>query len=147
MTMKNIHAEIEIKAPIEKVWTILMDFNRYPDWNPFVKSIEGKAERGSGLKIVLHQPESKPMTIKPKCMVVEKNSEFRWKGKLLIPGIFDGEHIFKMRDAGNGMTKFIQTENFGGLLLPLFWKMINTKTIKGFEEMNRALKQRAEASE
>jgi hypothetical protein len=31
--------------------------------------------------------------------------------------------------------------------LPMFWKMINTKTIKGFEEMNRALKQRAEKSE
>ena len=145
--MKNIHTEIEINAPLEKVWTILMDFNRYPDWNPFIKSLNGNAKEGEKLKVVLHQPESKPMTIKPKCLTVVPNSEFRWKGNLIVPGIFDGEHIFKMSEASPGVTKFMQSENFAGILLPLFWKMINSKTIKGFEEMNRALKQRAERSE
>ena len=93
--MKSIHTEIEINAPTDKVWEILMDFAKYPDWNPFIKSIEGKGEVGSNLKVVLHQPESKPMTVKPKCLAATEKREFRWLGKLLITGIFDGEHMFK----------------------------------------------------
>ena len=142
--MRNIHTEIEINAPVDRVWNILMEFEKYPEWNPFVTSIHGKAQVGEGLKVVLNQPESKPMTMKPKCLVAEVNTEFRWLGHLLFPGIFDGEHIFKMKTLDGGKTKFIQSENFKGLLVPVFWKMLNTKTIKGFEMMNKALKERAE---
>jgi uncharacterized membrane protein len=34
--MKEIHTEIEINAPAEKVWRVLTDFAAYPEWNPFV---------------------------------------------------------------------------------------------------------------
>ena len=122
-----------------------MDFEKYPEWNPFIKSISGRAEVGSSLKVILHQPESKPMTIKPKCIKVEGKRQFTWLGKMIIPGIFDGEHSFKMREIDEGKTKFVHCENFKGLLLPMLWKMLNTKTIKGFELMNTALKARAEA--
>ena len=143
--MKSIHTEIEINASPEKVWSILMDFEKYHEWNPFVTSIEGKSEKGAKLKVVLHQPESKPMSISPKCISLEENRELKWQGHLLIPGIFDGEHTFKMKEIENGRTKFVQCENFKGILIPMYWKMINTKTIKGFELMNRALKERAES--
>jgi len=142
--MKSIHSEIEINATTNKVWEILMDFDKYPEWNPFIKSIEGKREVGSRLRVVLQQPESKPMTVKPKCLAVTENKEFRWMGRLLISGIFDGEHMFKLKELEGDRTKFVQCENFKGILIPLYWKMLNTKTIKGFELMNSALKQRAE---
>ena len=142
--MKSIHTEIEINAPVNTVWTILMDFEKYSEWNPFIKSIEGKGEAGASLKVLLAQPDSKPMTVKPKCQTVAVNQEFRWRGHMLFKGIFDGEHIFKMKEIEGGKTKFVQCENFDGILLPMFWKMLNTKTIKGFEMMNRALKERAE---
>src|SRR5208337_3854746 len=35
--MKEIHTEIEINAPAEKVWKVLTDFAAYPEWNPFVR--------------------------------------------------------------------------------------------------------------
>ena len=144
--MKSIHTEIEINASPEKVWNILMDFEKYPEWNPFVKSISGNATEGGNLKVILQQPDGKPMTFKPKCLVAEPNTEFRWLGHLFIKGLFDGEHIFKLREREGGKTKLVQCENFNGLLLPLFWKQLNTKTISGFELMNTALKNRAEKS-
>ena len=143
--MKSLHTEIEIKAPLDKVWSILMDFEKYPEWNPFIKSISGKVETGATLKVVLHQPESKPMTIKPKVLKVEEKKQFTWLGHFIFPGVFDGEHSFKMREIEPGVTKFVHCENFKGILLPMLWKMLNTKTIKGFEMMNKALKERAQA--
>ncbi|KAJ7585343.1 hypothetical protein C8J56DRAFT_788286 [Mycena floridula] len=34
----DAHANILINASIDKVWSILLDFPSYPDWNPFVRS-------------------------------------------------------------------------------------------------------------
>ncbi len=143
--MKSIHTEIEIKASAEKVWSILTDFEHYGDWNPFIQKISGEAIKGGKLKAELHLPNSKPMTFKPTCLAAEENVEFRWLGHLLIPGIFDGEHIFKIKSIGENHVKFVQSENFKGILVGMMWKSINEKTVQGFEIMNRALKERAEA--
>ena len=141
---RNIHSEIEIKAPVQRVWQTLLDFKSYPHWNPFIVSIKGKPEAGGSLVVTMKQPGGATMTFSPRCLKCEENGEFRWQGKLFIRGLFDGEHIFRLRPAGEGRTKFMQSENFSGILLPLLWKSLNTKTLKGFEMMNRALKQRAE---
>ena len=143
--MKSIHTEIEINAPAEKVWSVLTDFSKYPDWNPFVKSVEGKVAVGTAFKVKLQQPEGKIMTFKPKCLAFEENREFRWIGHLFIKGLFDGEHVFKLKPIEGNKTKFVQCENFKGILVSLFWKDLNTKTIKGFEMMNRKLKEISEA--
>jgi hypothetical protein len=37
-------------------------------------------------------------------------------------------------------------EQFSGLLVPLLWRMVNTDTRAGFEEMNAALKSRVEGT-
>jgi hypothetical protein len=45
----------------------------------------------------------------------------------------------------DGTTTFIQSEKFGGILLPLFKKMLDVNTKEGFESMNKALKDRVES--
>jgi len=84
------------------------------------------------------------MTFKPKVLAVEPNKEFRWKGHLLIPGLFDGEHIFELIDNGNGSITFVQREQFKGILVPLFKKMLDNNTKRGFEQMTAKLKELAE---
>ena len=42
--MRVISTEIEISASDEEVWQVLSDFDAYPEWNPFIKTIEGKLE-------------------------------------------------------------------------------------------------------
>lgn len=39
--MPTIHTSIDIAAPPEKVWAALTDYERYPEWNPFMRRIEG----------------------------------------------------------------------------------------------------------
>jgi hypothetical protein len=62
----------------------------------------------------------------------------------LVKGLFDGEHKFELIDNKNGTTTFIQSEKFNGILVPLFNKMLNNNTTKGFKMMNEKLKQLAE---
>jgi uncharacterized protein YndB with AHSA1/START domain len=95
--MHEIATEVTIDAPSPAVWRVLMDFARYPEWNPFVREISGAAEVGQRLRVTLGPPGGKGMRFRPKVLVVEPNTEFHWIGRLLLPGIFDGRHYFRLR--------------------------------------------------
>jgi hypothetical protein len=68
----------------------------------------------------------------------------KWRGSLLMPGIIDGEHSFRLDVLGPQQVRVAQDEQFTGFLVPLLWGSMGEKTQKGFESMNHALKQRAE---
>ncbi len=142
--MKELRTEINIQASPEGVWAVLTDFDSYPDWNPFIRSIEGKPEKGKRFKVTIQQPDSRPMTFNPVCLEMDESREFRWLGHLLFRGLFDGEHIFELQPGPDGTTRFIHRERFSGLLVPLLWKQLDTKARQGFEMMNLELKKRAE---
>jgi len=141
---KEIKTEILINTTPEKVWSILTNFEDYPNWNPFIKSIKGDVKVGNKIIARIEPPKAKGMTFKPKVLVFDANNEFRWIGHLLFPGLFDGEHKFELIDNGNGTTTFRQSEKFKGVLVPLFKKMLDNNTINGFNEMNKKIKELAE---
>jgi hypothetical protein len=141
--MKNIQTEILINTDITKVWDVLMNFNGYPKWNPFITSISGEPKLGARLTVSINPPDGKGMTFKPTILNLELNKEFRWKGKLGITGIFDGEHYFILESLDKDITKLIHGEKFSGLLVPLLGKMLD-KTKKGFQLMNESIKNECE---
>ena len=139
--MKNIQTEILILADTTKVWDVLMNFDNYPKWNPFITSISGEPKLGSRLTVSIKPPGGKGMTFKPRVLAFEINKELRWLGHLLFTGFFDGEHKFELIDNGNGTTTFKQSEKFKGIFVGLL-NLENTQ--KGFEAMNEKLKEMAE---
>ena len=141
---KEIKTEILIHATPEKVWSILTNFDNYPNWNPFIKSINGEVKVGNTITARIEPPEANGMTFKPKILSYDVNKELSWLGHLIIPGLFDGQHKFELIDNGNGTTTFIQSEKFKGILVPLFKKMLDINTINGFDAMNKKLKELAE---
>ena len=136
---KQIKTSITINASKERIWEILMDFENYPEWNTFIKSVFGKVEVGKQIRI-----ELQGMTFKPVVLVLNDNTELRWLGHFWFKGLFDGEHRFYLTDNGNGTTNFEQSEKFSGILVKLFSKSLDKDTKIGFEKMNKELKLRAE---
>lgn len=141
---KEIRTEIIINASPEKVWAVFTDFDNYPNWNPFIKSLKGDVKVGNKITVNIAPPDAKAMTFKPKVLAYETDKELRWLGHLLFKGLFDGEHKFELLDNGNGTTTFIQSEKFKGILVPMFKKQLDNNTKRGFEAMNQKLKERME---
>jgi hypothetical protein len=141
--MHQLETQIEIAASVERVWSLLTDFASYPQWNPFIRSIEGHLEVGRRLNVFIQPPDSRGMHFKPTLLAVERNRELRWKGKLLMAGLFDGEHYFRIESAPGGAT-FHQGEIFSGVLVPFFRSSLEGATKQGFISMNEALKRKAE---
>lgn len=142
--MRELTTNIEIKSAPEAVWATLMDFDAYPEWNPFIQEISGAAEMDTQLSVRLQNPGGKAMTFTPTVTSAESPRRFSWLGKLGFKGIFDGHHRFDIEPTGNGTVLFTQSEEFRGALVPILWGMVNGKTRAGFESMNAALKKRVE---
>ena len=144
--MKSIETQITINAPMEIIWSHLTDFNHYPEWNAFIPSISGELKEGATWNVEIHPPGGRMLKFAPKCTKMETGKRFQWKGNLFMPGLFDGEHIFSLARLGDNETLLQQSENFSGLLVPIFWKSMYAKTLTGFNLMNQQLKERVEAA-
>ncbi len=135
----EINTQITINASPEKVWAVLTNYANYPAWNPLIKSLTGEVKVGNKIKVVIDA-----MTFKPTVLSFETNKEFTWLGHLLFPGLFDGNHIFKLIDNGDGTTTFIHSEKFKGILLGLLKKKLENESKPNFILMNEKLKEEAE---
>ena len=144
--MRNLETEIIISASPQQIWQVLLDFEKYPEWNPFIR-IEGTAKVGSKLKNTMQLEGRSPQVFKPEVVVVEEQRELRWLGKLFISGLFDGEHYFRLEPVDDRTTRLVHGENFSGILVGILLKMIGKETLAAFERMNNALKQRVEGNQ
>ncbi|MBY6239943.1 SRPBCC domain-containing protein [Methylosinus sp. Sm6] len=146
MSRRQIETKIEIDAPASRVWALLTDFERMPSWNPFIIAISGELREGGRLAVRIAPPGKAAMRFTPAILAARPNEELRWRGGVLLRGVLDGEHYFRLEPLDERRTRLTQGEIFSGLLAGLIGGMLPA-TAQGFEAMNAALKARAEAAE
>jgi hypothetical protein len=139
----RISTTAEIDAPPARVWNVLVDLPAYAEWNPFIVEAGGTVAEGNTLTLRMALPGRDPMTIKPQLLVVDPARELRWKGRLFVPGLFDGEHAFVLTPLDNDRTRLDHWERFAGLLLPIAKGMVYDDTVASFHALNAALAKRA----
>jgi hypothetical protein len=136
---RQLQADIEVDAAPDRVWEVLTDFSAYHRWNPFIVQASGHPVPGSRLQLRMRLPGRRPTTFRPRVLEAEPARRLRWLGRLLVPGLFDGEHSFTIQPAGPGRSHLRQHEEFRGLLAPLLLAFIAKPTLEAFHQMNRAL--------
>jgi hypothetical protein len=142
--MKEIYSQIEIGATPNRIWQILLDFESYPKWNPYIRFANGTPAVGKRIEIVTHPKGSRKLIFHPLILKLEANNELRWRGSSLPGFLFSGEHIFLLRSKSHEITSFVQREIFTGLLVPFLQGTLDKRTLRGFQAMNAVLKIRAE---
>jgi uncharacterized protein YndB with AHSA1/START domain len=106
-------SEIEIAAPPELAWDVLTAIDRWPSWNPDVKStsIQGGVEEGAEFKW-----KAGPGTITSTIEEVDAPRRIVWSGTTFgIKAI----HVHTL-EARNGTTMVTSEESYDGLLARLF---------------------------
>ncbi len=138
---KTLETSIIIDATRQDTWNTLIDFGQYPNWNPFVKKLEGKVTPGNKIQVQIQAQGWDPMEIEPTVIQYQEEQILQWEGKLLMPGIFTGKHSFILESISPTETRLIHKEYFSGVLVPFF---PFTGTENGFIAMNNELKKRVE---
>lgn len=135
---KSAHSELIINAPAEKVWTVLTDFGKYPEWNPTMKLVKGEVKEGNKVVYQFTQDADNVSEISAKVQKLIPNKLLNQKGG--IPLILTFNHRYVLEPQGE-KTKMIIHEDYGGIGVN-FW---NPKEVeKAYERLNQALKKRVE---
>jgi len=140
----QLRTEIEIEAPPERVWAILVDLAKYAEWNPFITSARGSVKQNQELQLTLAGSDGNEWAERPTVVSVDEPRELRWSTKLWFRGLLDGEHFFQLVAVGDRRTRFVNGEDLSGLLVQRMGNRV-TRTARGFVGMNEALKKRVEA--
>lgn len=137
----SIRTEITIAAARDDVWEVLVDVDRYEEWNPFIVAASGVPIPGERLTLKM-AAGGKTFTVRPNIVERRDADVLRWLGRVGVPGLFDADHIHELHPVEAG-TRYVQREDFSGLLVPFLGKTL-AATKLAFHDMNRALKHRVE---
>lgn len=142
--MEFIHTEIDLESSPEAAWQTLVDFAAYPEWNPFLKRVEGRISPGARLKVEMELPAGHKRTFHPRIVRYTPGEEIRWLGRFFIPGLLDGEHAFMLERFRSDRVRFFQREIFRGALVPMIRRR-QDEIFDAFTRMNEAFKARVES--
>lgn len=148
-------SRVEIDAPIELVWQVMLDLEAYGKWNPFVYQVDsqpGEVRLGSTFKLHVRWPQGGVETSDevvtrldpPKQDGAHRRGdwEYRFTGWLARLGMVRAFRIQHVEQREGGPTIWITREEFRGALVAF----VPIKKVQaGFDAHAAALKQRAES--
>ncbi|MBK8500847.1 MAG: SRPBCC domain-containing protein [Saprospiraceae bacterium] len=132
---RETSVSIDIKAAPAVVWALLTSAADYPRWNSTVTSIEGNIALGEKIKLRSVLDAKRTFKLKIKEFEVEKR---------LVWGDGQGNRVYTITKKANDQVVFSMTERIGGLMFPMYAKMIPPFD-ESFEQFASDLKRESEA--
>ncbi len=146
-----------IHAPISKVWEVMMDVDRYSEWNPFVIRIDCESALPQvGTDLILHVRFSGSARVMkeheritrleppaPRDGLEHALLEYQFLGPLHALFLVRGKRQQTLQSLPEGRTRYSSYERLYGLLA---WAAPMAMVQDGFERHAAALKQRCEAT-
>ncbi len=141
MLFAELFALIEIDAPAERVWQVLTDFRRYPEWNPFMPKVAGEPARRAELTAEVRPDGGRVVRLRPLIVTFRPPKELRLRARL--PGLV-GEQRFVVETLGAARSRLVHEKRFRGLLVPFVRRALDGPVRRSFEATGLALKAFAE---
>lgn len=135
---KSAHSELIIDESSEKVWEVLTDFEKYPEWNPTMKLVKGEVKENNKVVYQFTQDEQNQYDITAKVVKIIPNELLNQNGG--IPLVLTYNHRYILEPQGN-KTKVTIHEDYGGIGVN-FWSP--KKVEQAYKRLNSALKKRVE---
>jgi hypothetical protein len=132
--MRNLETRFSVPQSPDQVWSVLIDYPSYARWNSFMREASGEVGVGKKLNITIYLSSGSKMSFRPKLFMVDKDRELRWKGRLIVKGLFDGEHYWVLSRNASGSTDIRPWRELHG---PARWVVKPEKLKVEFERMNR----------
>jgi hypothetical protein len=140
--MKKIRTQHWLPYSQAELWSVLVDFDSYEEWNPLNIKAQGKAAPGARIPMTFINPARPGATVSQTVTITAclPGKELAWRG--YIPLLFKGDHFFKLAPEGEG-TRLLHGENASGLVPMTFSRTLLTRNfVPAYEAMNRAVADR-----
>lgn len=141
----ELRSEVEIDVEPAQVWSILIDFPKHEQWNPFWCRIKGQAHPSARVSYVLTPPGGHSMSVKRYIDAYEEANELRWNGGYGWGWLLRSEQTFRLSRAGERRARLIVAENLRGPGVTGI-NSVSMVIARGQALMNQALKRHLEAA-
>ena len=142
--MPTYETSFEIDAPASRVWRVLTDLDRYPEWNPQITRATGTIAEGGRLALQLTFPGRPVMDVTAVIEQARPETLLTWRGHLVAPWLFEGYRKFEIEALGPGRASVTHLEDIHGLLGPVFALFMGGPVEQSHRRLNEALRARAE---
>ena len=141
--MKSFVETILIHAPVERVWQVMTDVDRWHEWTPSITSItrQEATPLGLGSRVVVRQPKLLPAPLTVTAFT--PNQSFTWEGK--SPGLHTIAH-HRVEAAAEGCRATLVLK-FHGLLSGLVARLAGGLVARYVRWEAEGLKARSEYPE
>ena len=142
----KIEHRIGLPVPAEAIWPVIMDVERWPQWNRLYVKVEGKIAFESRLTLEVQLPGDRPRVIRPIVTDWTPNEQIIWQVSM-YGGLLRSRRYFeceKLTDDGESII-FSNGEIFEGTLLGLIDRKTRARIKAGFKLFGDAVAARAEA--
>lgn len=145
VTHRVISETVEIDAPASFVWDVLVDYSRYPEWNPYTIAVETTLEIGDRIDITLPNPDGSDGTMLNRefIRVVDPPHHLRYDTGEEYPGLL-GMRDQYVTELGPDRCSYHTTDTLTGELADLVMESNGAWIKAGFDSVAHALKTRAE---
>lgn len=137
---------VEVDAPQSFVWDVLVDYARYPAWNPYTVRVDTRLEVGADVVLNLPDP-AKPgstFTTTEVMRVIDPPHHLQYDTADNLPGIFAVRDQW-VQDLGDGRSSYRTTDVFSGEHAQVVYDLQGQWVKEGFDAVAHALKARAES--
>lgn len=137
---RTVSTTMLIDAPREDVWRVVVDFDAYAEWNPYMRIAGDTAAHGRSIDVLL-EPGGDARELSATIYVFKPPRKLRWQSRLLAPGLMDVEYEVIVAPVSERVTELTQRAREEGLLVPV---TSSVPTEEGLESMAAALARRVE---
>lgn len=147
MFKKTLYSDqVEIHAPQQWVWSILIDLERYGEWNPFTYRVDSTLEIDAPVDLYVRMPIRGDRVQTEYVRIVEFPSTLAWGMHMGSRLLLKAQRQQQLDGVSPTCCRYQTWDAFSGMLTPVVTGLFGADIVNGFNRMAYALKVRAETT-
>jgi hypothetical protein len=136
---------LEVDAPHERVWEVVTDLGRYPEWNPFVVACVSTLEIGDPIWMRVRLIAGWAQPQREEILEHERGRRLCYGLPRSRIGALASRRSHEVHAEPAGRARYVSHFELAGWLAPLVALLLGNRLRAGFGAMSAAIAARAEA--
>jgi len=144
--MWSHEAVVTIDAPPSEIWSVLVDLDRYPEWNRYATSAVGELRVGGEVEINVPRQGEKRGPVNNRVTELVINQRLCWRSLSWYKFLVYGVRCRHLEVQPDGSTIFREVETMHGSLAGVIQRAMAPQLLRGLQSECDSLKEEVERS-